>query len=697
MLKYVLIVVNIVVLINLVLSDKTKDKIYDNVIGNMCFRRLNSTHQTGCTSAGKQSGSVGVLHLVEKDDDINFIIQNPPAPPYAPILKPNFFTRENILKLRDSTFVSAIILINDTTDLSSFSQESKCPNQFFRHSKQPVCDVTKPETTWNPYGTGLLHENFDIPIIFLSNKNESEKVVKCFNDFNKNTDGQSNRPLCSIEINSFMSAAGNSETCIRRSRTPGFLKQITYCDPLQGKNVYGTLFPRAIVDPENRTNDPSEKFILISARLDTTSMFDGIALGAVDSLASVATLISSAHYLRKIISNDVYEKKKLNVLFMLFNGEAYDYIGSQRLVYDLKKKTAFPSPASFRKPLTMDNIIMMIDIGPLDGFETLSIYHLDQTSALAEKFSNSVQAYNSKFGFNVSITSRGTNDIPPVSAQTFLRENSSFPALVLAAKKPENKFYHSVFDDAGNLKYNYYNTSIDFDQLDNPFESNKFSGFSVQIKIRNIATLLALGVYEMLVDDPTHLQDKAASSALIDEFLYCYLVATKCRLFDSIFVFSDDYRGSDYPPQRYVSVQAAITLEATGWAYRVFGFALSEKVDRNKDNCTALPYYWLPGSLKRGECRLTTQNLSYALSPAFEEEGYNFKSNQYSTWTESTWSDLSARIFLRPSSFHDSFTFSIGLAVMILSFALVYFINSKAEILFGDVVNAEHVSLPAQC
>lgn len=30
-------------------SDRTKDKIYENLRGSMCFRRLNSTHQTGCS------------------------------------------------------------------------------------------------------------------------------------------------------------------------------------------------------------------------------------------------------------------------------------------------------------------------------------------------------------------------------------------------------------------------------------------------------------------------------------------------------------------------------------------------------------------------------------------------------------------------------------------------------------------------
>lgn len=642
-----------------------------------------------------KSGSVGVLHLIEQESDFDFVLSNPPAPPYAPIIKPKDFTRNNILRLRDSKFVSAIVLINDTSGLESFSHESKCPNQFFRYSKQPTCDVNKPETIWNPFGSGLLHENFDIPIIFISDKNESAKVIKCFNDFNKNVEDQSTRSLCSIELSAQMSAAGNSEICMRRNHLGGGLSQLKYCDPLQGKNVYATLFPRKIEEqPDNRTADANEKFIIISAHLDTTSMFDGVGIGATE-LSSVATLITSGHFLRKLLTNDVYEKNNLNVLFMLFNGESYDYIGSQRFLYDLKNND-FPSPMTCTRPLSLDNVIMMIDLGPLDFLDQLSMYHVNDFP-LASKFVESLQYYNSQLKMNVSIQAETTNNIPPVSAQTFLRENASFPVIVIATKKPENKFYHSIYDNEENINFTYRNTSKDFDLLDIVGASNEFSDSTIQIKIRNVATIIALGIYDILKDNK-YTQSQIASSALVDEFLFCYAIQTDCRLLRSVNVFQGSFSGHSGPPQRYVSVQSAIvTLEATGWAKMILGYLLSEKIPEvAEENCTSLPYSWFPGSTMTGECRLTTQNYSTALSPAFIEDGYNFQSNKYSTWTESTWNDLSARIFLRPSPTHESLTFSIGFTVMILSFVIVYLINSKADVLFGEV-NVEHVSLPAQC
>lgn len=63
---------------------------------------------------------------------------------------------------------------------------------------------------------------------------------------------------------------------------------------------------------------------------------------------------------------------------------------------------------------------------------------------------------------------------------------------------------------------------------------------------------------------------------------------------------------------------------------------------------------------------------------------YDWKSNNYSTWTESTWSEISARIYLRPSTTHEAFSFSVGLIVMTISFILVFLINSRSDILFAD-------------
>lgn len=217
-----------------------------------------------------------MLHYVQTPEDFEFVLTDPPSPPYAVVVTPRLFTREYIMRLKDSPYVSTIVLINNVNEtLTQFSQELQCPNQFSGIDSNS-CDTSKPETTWNPFGTGLLHENFPFPIYYISEEVEIAKILDCFETFNKHDlNNQHKRSLCSIQINSFMSASVNSEVCLRRTAYANNLSSTRFCDPLQGKNIFATLFPREIVPLAERSKQKDEKLILVTARMDTTSMFDG--------------------------------------------------------------------------------------------------------------------------------------------------------------------------------------------------------------------------------------------------------------------------------------------------------------------------------------------------------------------------------------------------------------------------------------
>lgn len=49
LLKFVIITIVLGCLADLGYCDRIKNNIYDNVDGAFCFRRLNGTHQTGCS------------------------------------------------------------------------------------------------------------------------------------------------------------------------------------------------------------------------------------------------------------------------------------------------------------------------------------------------------------------------------------------------------------------------------------------------------------------------------------------------------------------------------------------------------------------------------------------------------------------------------------------------------------------------
>ncbi|XP_036324665.1 nicastrin-like isoform X1 [Rhagoletis pomonella] len=696
--------------LNLVLaaeSQRLHDLIYTPISGAGCFRRLNGTHQTGCSSG--QSGSVGALHLIQVVEDFEFLLRNPPAPPYAPMIPPHLFTRQNMLRLKNAgpQNISVVLLINEVDKMTQFSHELTCPNRYsgllLNGSKETAtCDTRNVENSWNPWGTGLLHEDFPFPIYYIADEEEVYKLKSCFAKFNNfDYDGHATRSLCSVEVKTFMVGAVSSEVCMRRSNFINNLSRTVYCDPLEGNNVYGTLYPRKYSENTAagesrgvRKVDPNEKFIVISCRMDTTSMFDGLGLGAMDSLTGYVTLMSLAATLKQYLPSSYSDlTKKINILFLIFNGESYDYIGSQRIVFDMENLD-FPTRSTHTSPISFENIDLLIDIGTLDDMSTINVHTLTATES-AKSFAMVLNSQGQKFNtqFELSI---GSN-LPPTSAQSFLRKKPAFPALILNSN-PTNRYYHSIYDNAANLNFTFGNyTEQDYTKLMSTEEAfNYFTADSVQIKIRNVSTSIALTLTQMLLGQE-YTVSRYASPILVDELLHCFLQSADCRLFDNASPVNG-LPGLPIPPTRYISV-ASNTQETPGWTYRLFGLLLSSvEANITRADCVPLPLLWINGQKDEGECRRTTHNYSHALSPAFSIDNYDWKSGEYSTWTESTWMSFSARIFLRPSRVHEIVTLSIGIVVLIISFCLVYIISSRSDVLFeGATRSSDALTAPTAC
>lgn len=627
-----------------------------------------------------------MIHVIKTQEDFEFLFNNPPSPPYAPVIPPYLFTRENIMRLKvnASHVVSGVVLTASGQNLKSFSHESRCPNQFGGLIQDQTCSVSDPEWSWNPFGTGLLQENFPFPIFFLSSEKEVKKITECFEKFNNfDIEGQHQRSLCSIEINAFMSAAVNSQVCMRRSNMMNNLSPTTFCDPLQGRNVFATLFPREIVEPDKRQVDPEEEIIVVSARMDTASMFDGEGAGAMGSLVPYTVLMQTAHLLAKLLPQK--PDTRTNVLFILFNGESFDYIGSQRFVWDLQRGE-FPYKSHQTKPLSLDNIKFLVDLGVMDTVRLLNLTHATDFP-WASQFGQLMSKYSSKFGMNITTVNRMQGNLPPTSAQSFLRENINFPAVVVNSP-PTNRFYHSIFDDEFNINYIYANTSKNFltlEDLKSP--SAHFTSDSIQLGIRNISSILGFSLYEMITQKE-YGENLGASAIYADEFLYCFLISAQCPILNAIV--TDNATLYPYPPPRYISVHRTSNQRSVIYTHGIFGLTVGQKLEGvSRENCSIPPRIWYPGFGRQGECHLTTQNISLAISPAFKDADYNWTSGRYSTWTESTWSAISARIFLRPSTHHEALTLALGLTVMVLSFVGVFVINTKSDVLFGNSPSSE--------
>lgn len=184
-----------------------------------------------------------------------------------------------------------------------------------------------------------------------------------------------------------------------------------YCDPLGSVNIF---VPALAVNKSVRAYR-NRSVVVISARIDSASMFDGLSIGADTSITGMATLIAVADLINKF--KDVIQNQSIidNVYLVLFNGEAFDYIGSSRLVYDMTKgklvlrckgklsnaisKGTFPRPLNESNPsqsplLSLEHIKYWIELGSLAPHSESSVYlHTDPLSGRDTVTSNKVKFY----------------------------------------------------------------------------------------------------------------------------------------------------------------------------------------------------------------------------------------------------------------------------------------------------------------
>lgn len=125
-------------------------------------------------------------------------------------------------------------------------------------------------------------------------------------------------------------------------------------------------------------------------------------------------------------------------MFSLLNGEAFDYIGSSRLIYDLKEDN-FSALGGVK--LKFDDIKTVIEFGQLSKGNL----YLHSNNG-----KNSIIMNHLQKALNATVIE---DNIPPTSIQSFLKEKRNLTAVVISNhdEKFKNKYYNGILDDAKNL------------------------------------------------------------------------------------------------------------------------------------------------------------------------------------------------------------------------------------------------------
>uniref|UniRef100_A0A8C6WJ51 Nicastrin n=1 Tax=Neogobius melanostomus TaxID=47308 RepID=A0A8C6WJ51_9GOBI len=628
-----------------------------------CVRLLNATHQIGCQSS--LSGDVGVLHVLESEENLDWVLNTGHSPPYMVILEAELFTRSIMMKLKNgSRRVAGVAVIEPNTNLpGGFSPHTKCPNEntgVYTEKYDPAlarCNAT----LWNPLGNGLSYEEFDFPIFSLKDDNDTQVIRQCYLDHNRGANGSiPEYPLCAMQLFSHMSAVTDTPTCIRRNKIQHdfSISPEMVCDPLGGQNIWTSTRP---INNTEKGHKMFQSFVIAAARLDSRSFFFDLAPGAQSSASGLIALLAAAQALKNI--TEAAQPNK-TILYAFFEGETFDYIGSSRMVYDMRNGQFV---------VDLDNVHSVVEVGQVTENSQIWL-HSDPVSRRNSSVDEEVKKLIVNFqaaavNTNVSVQEpQESQPLPPASFQRFLRERP-LPGIVIQdhASTFTNRYYESMFDNPENLNMSYPPDLTPEQKLNFVTETAKI------VRAFRKHDLLMFLLYGFLVRSKNSWFEQIICSYLnLDEFICTCLVFTRGLSHLNTATFLVEY----------------ILANLTGKVVNVTQEDCKNQRENkdDKESKHMFSYAWVQGALAANSterdsfCVRSSVRWSTAKSPAFDLE--DLTSTDYSTWTESRWKKITGRIFLVASHDLEMLTLGVGIAILLVSLFLTYMISSKADILF---------------
>ena len=481
-----------------------------------------------------------------------------------------------------------------------------------------------------------------------------------------------------------MHAAMDSETCVRRSNLQNSLEPPHFCDPLSDVSLHYFVTSREVAEAE-------DSVLLVTARLDTLTMFDQTEVGFDSPSTGLVTLLTAA----KLVSETMRQKQLQyvagveNIMFLLLNGESFDASGSSRLLYDMKQNQ-FPETQEVK--LGLESIASVLELGQLSNVaeDKVFLHTANSPSAMEDKITEYARAQQ-------LATQRSTRaSLPPSSAAQLLKERGELGVVMLSNFDTEysSKYHHSLYDSPAYHGYNY----------------SQGAGQGVVQHLAKVGVVVARTLLS-LATNTDQLTAPDSAPGLVLELLQCYTLTANCTMFRRAASQEAGFPWSgpevSYPFPQYVGVTRSTHATQTQQLLQLltgeevapppdynlpseitdgkkpeesqFSRDKAACLERNSDQ-TTFSYVFLVGedscynatTVTCGHCYRTTVAATSATSPAFIKEvwishnkffiiniiltrvqvqsGYDWASGRYPTWTESVWKGFSLRSFLQVTS-----------------------------------------------
>lgn len=622
------------------------DQIYTDLSVNAVSRLLDINGQIGASTT--DDGAIGALYLISSMDDVTaFLSAN--GEEYVALISQSMLADNNtVMTLKTQDKLKGMLVYDD-----GMSGKFSTDNSNFKGR------VVNP--AGGGYGGPLLNESWglhwiDIGIpVFLLNDFDNTTVHTKY-AASKNIDNPSLHTL-GVRMKFFQWAATNSEVCLRRSHGGS-----SFCAPLGGFTVGGSLAPIK----------EAKDTIIVSAQMDAISLFHDDSWGGAAQAVSLAGLVATAQMVTTGLTAADREGAAANIVFMAFQGEQFDNIGSSAF---MKQMGIGQFPGGVESNLDVSNIKYFVEYGQMLVSDTNAMkVHYENTTALkdllvssavleqstvAELPKSSIQALRA---FDNNWTS-----VDSVVVGSFDEAYSTDPSVEGA---PQNNRY-SRFDNAENLGINESTTSADMSSLCN-------SICAVSAVIKQLA-IPGADVSNMCLDGST---ERTACEDLTYQLLQAMLMDGSMNVSTT----SDGSRyieidGPQTPINRYTSVKMKSKDVIESFMYWHLSSALA--VNSSDGLClldTSSPIMWHGVSTNNANyganfCFNTTTFFLDAVSPAFD--GTSIVDRKFSTWTESTWDNGAIDIFLLNDSSEADAVLGGGLAYFFVGIILVWHLSKN--------------------
>lgn len=654
----------------LVTCDKLR--IYEEINSdNFCFRRLNATHEIGCHSASETSG---VLHYIQGNDDISFITDKGPHPPYVPIVRLANLSTSLLLEFkRVSHRIAGVIILKDastvTEDDVSFSKvessftsdksvpaiyspETSCPNSKFSLYPENEC-----RTRWVAANPALEMMSYSYPfsMILLTQQNDTNRVVDCFFKFNfdkSSSTVSTSWPLCAAQVTSSMYAAVNTPTCMARIQRT--LSDSALCAPLQSRNI---IVSTASLDEQLKPIESNVIFLV--ARMDSLSMFEEVSPGAYSTIPGILALLSIAETVSRTLRTKLAESSpSKTIYFALLDGEAFGYIGSSALVWQINEQQSF-DPIGLSGSITsinMSNIHSVIELNQVaatNGSSDIWL-HTDRRSLSNPKTNMIMEKLVANSKGSLNVLNASGDHLPPSSLMSFLKVNRSLAVVHITNHKETYITPH-------------FNSFID-----EPSAKWEEEFVDHILKLTKIVSSTVLEMMDLSI--PSDLQVTERDN--MKQLAHCLLFNTSCSLFREPIRSGFSQYVSVAVNSHRLRMTANLYDVLARWTGRERSDLTSKKsCDRSDNTSQTNEFIWINGT-----CIEAYTFFTNAVSPAFSMRQWN--STVYSTWSESYWTPARARIFLVSNPLTQWFTFLFGCVLVLSTWLFVSYLQRNHSTLF---------------